>query len=97
MTRTPQGAIEHVKHVQVPEAADCDFALAEARERAAMSTRPLLSMAEGMLILLVSLCRWLPAGLLLSVLLLRAPRIPLPWPYPIVLGTFSMGFSGAAV
>lgn len=60
---------------------------------AAMSTRPLLSIAEGMDILLPSLCMLLPSGLLASALLVRAPRIPLPWPYPTVLTAFSKGAS----
>ena len=68
----------------------------EARDREATSTRPLLSIADGMLILLPSFCICLLGALLLSVLLLSAPRTPLPCPYPTVLTAFSTGFSDAA-
>ena len=55
----------------------------------ATSMRPLLSIADGMTILLPSLCMLLPAGLLAKALLLRAPRIPLPCPYALL----ALGFS----
>ena len=67
--------------------------LAERCLMAARSTRPLLSMAEGIDILLPSLCMLLPAGLLASALLLRAPRMPLPCPYPVELTGLSRGVS----
>ena len=43
-------------------------------------TRPLVSIAEGMFILLPSLCMLLPSGLCAKAVLLRAPRMPLPLP-----------------
>lgn len=52
--------------------------LAALRVIDASSTRPLLSIADGMAILLPSLCMLLPPGLLAKVLLLSAPRMPLP-------------------
>lgn len=58
----------------------------------ATSTRPLLSIAEGMTIMLPSLCMLLPAGLLARELLFRAPKIPLPCPYALL----TLGFSTAS-
>ena len=58
----------------------------------ATSMRPLLSIADGMTILLPSLCMLLPAGLLAMALLLRAPRMPLPCPYALL----ALGFSTAS-
>lgn len=78
----------------LPQIPDGDAAgLVERCLMAAMSTRPLLSMAEGIDILLPSLCMLLPAGLLASALLLRAPRMPLPCPYPAELTGLSRGVS----
>ena len=54
--------------------------------------RPLLSIADGMTILLPSFCMLLPAGLLAKALLLRAPRIPLPSPYALL----ALGFPTAS-